>query len=149
MKYARGTVGFMQWLQVKFPHIYKEVKSQTGVSNLNGLGYVDPMTGAEITDTASNAQPMPSSLASNITTIAQTLAQAYLTKQQIDAQNAILQTNLKRAQMGLAPLDIDPTRYGLAPTASIGLSQDTKTFLTWAGAGLLGFLVLKHMMPRR
>lgn len=157
-KFSRGTAGFMQWVQMHNPQLYARIKSKTGVHNLSGLGLDTPdatqdyltSLGVGTSSSPSSAvaqQPMGSGLADSIKNIATTFAQVYLTKNQLDAQNQMIKTNLTRAQQGLPPINYDMSTF--APRANIGLSSDTKTFFIWGGAAVLGFFVLKHMMPRR
>lgn len=67
------------------------------------------------------------------------LGQGYLTKQQMDANNAIFQTNLQRAQRvpPLPPIATNPTQYGLpAPTVNFGLASGTMQTLVYVVGGL-------------
>ena len=131
---TRGTKGFLQWMAVALPRTYRGVKRDLQVSaQVSGLGLIEP------TATATEA-PMSSSLATTLKEIAQVAAQAYLTREQVQAQQKILNLQLERARQGLAPLNIDPTTYGLpSPSVGVGLTADTKQLLTWGaiGAGAL------------
>lgn len=128
-----GTKGFFQWMQRAMPRTYVGVKRELSRNSpgLKGFGLVDPAT------TTSTAAPS-SSLADTIREIATVAGQAYLTTQQVKAQQQILNIQLQRAQQGLAPLAIDPTTYGL-PQPSIGVSLDSSTqkLLIYGGGALV------------
>ena len=83
-----------------------------------------------------------SSLANTIKEIANVAGQAYLTRQQAQAQQQILNIQLQRMQNGQSPLAIDPGMYGL-PRPSIGVSLDDSTKkLLMVGGGALVLAVL-------
>ena len=100
-------------------------------AKLSGLGDIfDPPT-------QSSEQPVSSSLASTIRDIAQVVGQVYLTKEQMQAQQQILNIQLQRAQQNLPPLDIDLARYGLPqPSIGLNLTPQTQKLLLVIGGGL-------------
>lgn len=127
---ARGTKGFLEFVRKALPTTYRAIENELRASGqLSGLALTAPVTAA-----ATEAPPS-SSLVSTIKEIANVAAQAYLTREQIQSQQQILNVQLQRAQQGLPPLPIDPTTYGL-PQPSIGIdlsSGTTKTILYVAG----------------
>lgn len=139
-----GTKGFLVWLQRALPKTYRVVKKDLQQSaQLSGIGLIEP------TQTA-NETPMSSSLATTLKELAQVAAQTYLTKEQIDAQQKILNIQLQRAQQGLAPLAIDPTTYGLpSPSIGVGLTGDTQKTLLYIAGGFGVLLLFKTLMGGR
>ncbi len=93
------------------------------------------------TTAATPSQPASASWLSDITGAVSTATQAFLGYTQVQDAQQIFQTNLQRAQQGLAPIPTNPTQYGLpAPTANIGLAASAQsTILTVAmiGGGVL------------
>lgn len=138
--YAKGTKGFFMWTRARLPRVYAEIKREFRDSaQLSGLGLIaDPVT-------ASTEQAGSSSLANTIKEIANAAAQIYLTREQAQAQNKILNTNLIRMQQGLAPLDINPAQYGLQPSVGVGVTEDTKQLLMYGAFGV-GALWLLSMI---
>lgn len=135
---AKGTKGFFQWLQRAMPRVYSDVKREFADSaRLSGFGLsTDPIA-------MSTEAPPSSTLVQTIKDIANVAAQAYLTREQLQAQQRILNMQLTRVQQGLPLLDIDPTRMGVPqPSVGVGVTSDTKEFLMWgaAGFGLLWLL---------
>jgi hypothetical protein len=135
----RGQKGFLIYVKERMPDLYARIKDKVPTGNaLAGLGLVDPTSTA--TQTAA-----PTDWATMIQNIANTAAQVYLTKEQIQAQNKILNLQLSRAQQGLAPLDLDPSIYGL-PSAgvTVGMSPDMKKMLIFGGLGLAAVFLLSR-----
>lgn len=127
----RGTKGLLAWMKKALPRTYTGlVRELNSSARVAGLGDVNPL------QTASEA-PTSKSLVDTIKDIANVVGQAYLTREQMQAQQQILNVQLQRAQQGLPPLAIDPQTYGL-PQPSIGVSLDsgTKTTLLWIAGGL-------------
>lgn len=141
---ATGTKGFLQWLRQALPRTYAGVKKDLQISaQLSGIGIIEPI------DTAQSA-PMSTSLAQTLKEIAQVAAQTYLTKEQIDAQQKILNIQLQRAQQGLAPLPLDPSTYGLpAPSIGVGLTGDTQRLLLYLAGGVGAFWLLSMVTRGR
>lgn len=135
---ATGTKGFLLWTRRNLPRTYagisKELKSAT---QLAGMGLTaEPSIAATET-------PMTSSLANTIREMATVVGQVYLSREQIKAQQNILNMQLQRAQQGLPPLDIDVTKYGL-PQPSVGVSFDSSTqkLIMYGGIGLILAIML-------
>jgi hypothetical protein len=104
----------------------------------------DPTTPVMSGTTAATAsQPASSSWMSDISKAVTAATTAFLGYTQVKDAQSIFQTNLMRAQQGLAPIPTNPAQYGLpSPTANIGLtSSATNTLLMVAGIGA-GALVL-------
>lgn len=141
---AKGTKGFFMWLRSSMPRVYQDVarefKDSKQLSGM-GLSLTDPIS------TATEAPPS-STLAQTIKDIANIAAQAYLTREQSQAQQRILNTNLQRAQQGLPMLNINPADYGMQPSVGVGLTGDTKQLLIYGGAGV-GLLWLLSMATKR
>lgn len=128
------------WINTSLPHVGATVQQ---IKTLKGYGASALGDDLFSVDAAANAPGPTPTFTDALTKIANIAGQVYLTKNQIDAQKQILNVQLQRAQLGLAPLDIDVTKYGLpAPQVNVGLSSDTtKTLLIVAGiAGGLYFL---------
>ncbi len=131
-----GARGFFLWLEKNLPRTYAGVKreltaARTGTT-LKGFGAM------EINPVASaTTQPMTSSLTKTIAELAQIAGQVYLTKEQMQAQNKVLNLQLQRQQAGLPPLDINLSQYGLPqPTVGISLDSSTKKLLMYGGGAL-------------
>lgn len=136
---SRGTKGFMEFLRRAVPRTYQHIERELhATGHLKGLGLTAPSVAAVSSET-----PPSKSLVDTIKEMANVAAQAYLTREQAQAQRQILNIQLQRAQNGQPPLEIDPTTYGL-PRPSIGVALDpatTKTLL-WVGGGLALALML-------
>lgn len=144
-----GGKGLLLWIKANQPKLYAEfLKKRANVaSKLNGLGNTSLTLGNLTLDPISTA-PVGAPPPAWLSAVQQTLtgaAQVYLTAQQLSAQKKVMDLQIERARQGLAPLDIDPMRYGLSPTVGVGISPDTKKFLMWGGLGLLALLVLKKL----
>lgn len=129
---ATGTKGFFVWLRRSMPRVYADVKREfTDNAQLSGLGLSsDPVA-------MSSEAPPSSTLVQTIKDIANVAAQAYLTREQMQAQERILNMQLTRAQQGLPLLNIDPVQMGVPqPSVGVGVTGDTKEFLMWGAVGL-------------
>lgn len=143
---ATGTRGFLQWLQVNQPAIYRKARpaiaKQAG-SALAGLGLTDP------TATASET-PAPKSWTDSLKDIVLAASQAYLSTQQIKTQQKVVDLQLQRAQAGMAPLDIDLQRIGLQPPqVQVGVAGDTMKWVLLGVVGLGGLYVLGKVLGGR
>lgn len=133
---TRGTKGALEWMRRALPrtyqHLDRELRNASSTSGMKGLGLVAPTVA-----TAASEAPPSSSLVNTIKEIANVAAQAYLTREQMQAQQKILNLQLQRAQQGLPPLALDPTTYGLPqPSIGVGLDAGTTKTLLWVGGGL-------------
>lgn len=135
---TRGTKGFLEYTRRALPHVYKAVERELrSAGQLSGMGLVAP-----VSDVATEAPPSKT-LADTIREIAQIAGQAYITREQMQAQDKILNLQLQRAQQGLPPLNIDPVQFGLPqPSVGIGLDSATTKTLLWVGGGLALALML-------
>lgn len=141
---ARGTKGFLEWMRSNLPRTYAGVKNEfSRVTRLQGLGLIpDPIT------TASETAPS-SSWAKTLQEVAQVAAQVYLTKEQVQAQNRVLNMQLQRAQQNLPPLDINLSQFGLPqPSMNVGMDPDTKQFLMIGGIAAAALFLFSSMRPR-
>lgn len=93
---------------------------------------------------ASTSSASPSWL-SSIGSAVTAATQAYLGLQQSKDAQTLFDTNLQRAQQGLAPLNANPTAYGImAPSVNVGLSPGVQSLLMYGGIGL-GLILLLNV----
>lgn len=138
---------YVKWLKEKQPYFYKIlVKKYPQASQLSGMGLVGPEnSGVTVTEERTNSS-VTASWADTIKNLIGVASQAYLTKEQIDAQKKLTQMQLDRVAQGLSPLNIDPTTMGLpGPSVNFGLTGDTKKLVTWGAVGL-GLLFAFHTL---
>lgn len=134
-----GAAGFLQWLQRYQPQLYAQIKGQLP-KNMAGFGEV-------ATTSAASTQGASPSWLQTVQNIIGAAGQAWLTKQQVDAQKDILRMQLDRAASGLAPLDIDPSKYGLpGANVSLGLTPDIKKMLMYGGIGIVALIFLPKIL---
>lgn len=132
-----GPKGFLEWLKRYQPYHFREIQKRIPRSQLSGLGITAP-TGD--TTGAVNVSATPSWM-NTIQNVILTASQAWMTKEQIDAQKKLLNYQIDRVKAGLSPLDIDPTTMGLpGPTARVGLTGDTQSLVKYGGIAALGLL---------
>lgn len=132
----RGIKGFFAWLRAKQPHIYGRVIPQFGEGALGDLGLSAP-------EVLATEKPVGSNVIDTIKDIVLGVSTAYLTAEQMRAQRKILDMQLKRAQAGLAPLDINPADYGASgPSVQVGVTSDTKQLLIYGGLVAIAAWVL-------
>lgn len=161
---ATGMRGFLLWAEAAFPPqvtkpILKAAAKYAGQPPVSGgLGYLGDVTdesGAadpsnppvSATTATSSSDAASNAWATDVGTAIKTGLQVYTAVSQQQAANQIFNLNLQRAQLGLAPIAADPTRYGLpAPTANIGLTQSTQNTVLVIGGLIFGGIVLHGMM---
>lgn len=142
-----GTKGFMEWLKKKHPLIYKRASPQLAqkIHALGGLGLSVSTDVVSASPTGSTS----STLASNIKDIVMAASQFYLTREQMQAQEKVLDIQLRRTQQGLAPLDIDLAQFGVTgPSVDVGIAPGTQTMLLWAAAIIAGILIVPRLLRR-
>lgn len=89
-----------------------------------------------------------SSWLSDIGTAISGAVQGYLGLQQSKDAQTLFDTNLQRAQQGLAPLNANPSAYGIvSPSVNVGLSPQVQTMLIYGGVGL-GAIALIYIAMR-
>lgn len=139
-----GTRGFLEWMRANQPKIYAAFAKQLNTSSVvSGLGAVgDPIADSTTAATSQN-------WADSLQQLFMVASQAYLTKEQLSAQRKLLDVQLARAQQGLAPLDINMSQYGIAPSVGVGMTPDTKRFLTWAAIGAGVFFLAPRLLGSR
>ena len=93
--------------------------------------------------TAANSGASSSGIASTISSIVGGISALYLTKQQANIQQQVVNTQLSRAAAGLPPLPASLSNLGV-PQVSVGLSAGTGTGIAVAAG--IGLLVLLFMM---
>lgn len=90
---------------------------------------------------AANTGSTSSTLASAIGSIIAGASSLYMTKQQLDIQNQVVQTQLQRAAAGLPPLPASLSNLGV-PQVSVGLSAGTGAGIALVGGAVLLFLLM-------
>lgn len=149
----KGAAGFLKWMKVSMPAMYrgilpeiKKLQLQAKAANLEGLGaFGDSGQTFDVPAGTANAS---SSWADSLSKIIGAWGQYKLTDAQLDLAKQITQTNLQRAQQGLAPLPYDAAQLGLAPTVNFGLSGSTSSLVMYIGGGL-GLLFLLSQLGKR
>lgn len=151
-----GKKGFLLWMKANQPVLYdayaKRMNTRAGtMKGLRGLGDGTDPYNLAVADpvAATTAAPATSNWVDSIKSAFTGVAQIVLGGVQLNNQKKILDMQLQRAQQGLPPLNIDPATYGLQPTVGVGLSPQTKTFLTYGAIGLGGLWLLNMLMSRR
>lgn len=158
-----GAAGFLKWMSVSMPKMYRDLlpdirrlNTQAKAANLSGLGAFGDSGTTTLFDMGGNATTVPAGTApastswsDNILKLIQGWGQYKLTNQQLDIAKQIAQTNLSRAQQGLAPIAYDAGQLGLAPTVNFGLSGTTGEFVKWSGIGFGVYLLLKLVTDHR
>lgn len=146
MSEFRGKSGFFAWLRKYQPSMYAHVQKQAGTARFAGFGLVADAPGVT---TPAGDNTTSSSWSDTIKNLITTASQAYLTKEQVDAQKRILDMQMDRVKNGLPLLDIDPQAFGV-PSVNVGVSGDTKKTLLYIGGGLaLVFLLSQMLRPSR
>lgn len=141
---AVGRAGFLEYIRRTQPRLYDAAMRRIKSEN-SGLGFALPDS------TATSAAPVGSDTwADKLEKVLLAASQTYLTVEQMNAQKKLLNTQLSRAQAGLAPLDIDPAQYGITggPQVSVGVSADTKKFLMYGGVALAVALIAPKILGR-
>jgi hypothetical protein len=137
-----GTQGFLLWLQQRQPYLFERIRGKIPAPQLSGLGGTDAVIASAPTGSASN------SIVEGLKTLLMGAGQVLLTKEQLKAQQQILEMQLDRARAGLPPADIDPTAYGLpAPGFKVGVDADAKRML-YIGGGVAAGLLLLFLLTR-
>ena len=92
------------------------------------------------TSTAANAGSTSSTLTDTIGSIVSGISALYMTKQQANIQQQVVNTQLQRAALGLPPLPTSLSNLGV-PQVSVGLSTGTGSALA-IGAALIGAIFI-------
>jgi hypothetical protein len=98
--------------------------------------------------TAANSGSTSSGLASAIGSLISGVSSLYMTKQQLDIQNQVVQTQLQRAAAGLPPLPTSISNLGV-PQVAVGLSAGTGAGIAIAGGVLLLFMMMSGRKGKR
>ena len=98
--------------------------------------------------TAANSGSGSTSTTDLIGSIIQGVSSLYLTKQQANIQQQVVNTQLQRAALGLPPLPTSLTNLGV-PQVSVGLSTGTGGALAIAGVGIAGLILFSMLGKRR
>lgn len=180
-----GVKGFLKWLQMAQPAVYKKVAPQIAAQlpsafsdyyaggwrtagmtqrqaltrQMHGLGdpTVDlslpaPDVSSVTTPTidisdAANSGDASTSSTSWIGDLVKGVSSLYLTKQQADIQQQVVNTQLQRAAAGLPPLPASLANLGV-PQVNVGLSAGTGGGIAVA-LGVGGLLLLLSMLKRK
>lgn len=141
--YPTGSKGFFAWMKHRNPRLFTAVLDRIrSPGALSGLG-LDPTAGVVLTNSSA---PVSSDWASKLSMIVGEVGKAYLTAEQLRAQRKVMDLQLKRAEAGLAPLDV--VDYNLGPTATVGISPDTKSLLIYGAAGLAAVFLISRFIKR-
>lgn len=140
-----GTQGFLMWLRERQPYLYRRIKGKIATEPTLG----DVVGADRLVATAQPAAPT-SSTADFLKNLVLGAGQVLLTKEQLKAQQKILDLQLERARQNLPPADIDPTQYGLpAPSVQIGVDSETRRSAFIFGGIALGVGALLWMFSGR
>jgi hypothetical protein len=161
-----GLTGFIQWMQSDpvMSKVYARAKNQIDAvvrvhnAGMSGLGdltdllqpvNVDPSLTASIPDynTAASSTPT-SSWTDSLSSIVSAAGQAVLTGEQLITANKVTNTQLARAQAGLAPLNLSAYGISTTPGVNVGLSSSTQSMVMYLGIGLLGVILLPKLLKR-
>ncbi len=137
--YPNGMRGLFAWMRARNPVLYNRAYSKITSASLNGLG---------ITAEVAATEPVQKSVADKIRDILLGVSQAYLTAEQMKMQKKVVDAQIARAQAGLPPLDIDMSRYGIGPQATVGISGDTQKLLLWIAAGAGAIYLIPKLLKR-
>lgn len=141
-----GSRGFFSWLARAQPRVYSATMTRLGRPGLSGLGLIDTTSAVGV---AVSSEPMQKSTADKIKDVVMGISQAYLTARQLEAQRKVMDMQLKRAEQGLPPLNLNMADYGLTgPQVSVGMSQDTKNLLMIGGAVLAAVYLVPKFFKR-
>ena len=135
-----GAKGFLLYFKQAQPQIYAELLKRLGSQSLSGLG--------DLVDTTP-ATPPSNTWSDTLSKLLTSASQVYIAKNQLDAQNKIIDTQLARAKQGLPPLNINPAQYGITPTVSVGVAPGLQTMLLWGGLGIAGIFLISSFMKHR
>ena len=147
----------VQWFRTNVPG-FKQVMDRASPpvrAGLAGLAILGPDDGT----TASASTAVATTDSSDfdwgnlIKSLGTAASQYMMTDAQIKANQQITNIQVQRAQQGLPPLALSTLQqqYGISttPSANVGLTPDTKTFLMYAGIGLGLLWVFTSMKSRR
>lgn len=98
--------------------------------------------------TAANSGGGSTSITDTIGSIVKGISTLYLTKQQANIQQQVVNTQLQRAALGLPPLPTSLSNLGV-PQVSVGLSSGTGGALAIAAAAIGGIFLFGALGKRR
>jgi len=98
--------------------------------------------------TAANEGDASTSTTDLIGGIVKGVSSLWMTKQQVDIQNKVVNTQLARAAAGLPPMNVDLSQYGV-PRVSVGLSTGTGTALGIGAAIVAAIFFLPKLLGLR
>ena len=146
IEYPSGMRGLFAWMRTRAPRMYAKAFPAVKASALSGIGLTDDVTSAAQVTTETG--PVSTGVADRIKDILMGVSQAYLTAEQMKMQKKVIDTQIARAQAGLPPLDIDLSRYGVGPSATVGVSADTQRLLLWLVAGAGAIYLVPKLLKR-
>jgi hypothetical protein len=143
-----GARGFLKWLQVSMPAIYrgilpdlKRLNAEAKSASPEGLGAFGE---SQTTDVPAGSANASTSWTNTVKDLIGAWGQLKLTSAQLDTVRKITDENLARSRQGLAPLPYDASQLGLAPTVNFGLSGSTATLVKYGAIGV-GLLFILNM----
>ncbi len=149
-----GARGFLKWLKIALPSVYKGIEPdikrlnlEARSANMAGVGAFGE-AGASF-EVPANSSPASSSWTDNLSKLISAYGQYKLTDAQLTTVRKITDANLARAQQGLAPLPYDASQLGLAPTVNFGLSNDASRLVMIGGGILAAIVVLPKLLGGR
>jgi hypothetical protein len=120
------------------PSVGDSILSSSGVSNPGNSDLtIAPSTTTTSAASVASSAPTSSALATTIASLASAVSTGTLAAAEVSANNTLLQTNLARAQQGLAPLTATTASNGMI---SLGTSSTTTVLLI--GAALLAVVMM-------
>lgn len=135
----KGPVGFVKWVRMAHPQVYRRVAAQLAASG--HLGAMD-FTLSNSSDPVATAAAQPGIGQQIVNTISD-LVKVGLP---IYQQNQLFDAQLKRAKAGLAPLDT--TAISDASAFRVGVDSSTKSTALMVGGLLAGGLLLAALLKR-
>lgn len=145
IKYPHGMRGLFMWMAARQPRLHGKVLARIRESSLSGMGDTEATLASSVT---TETGPVNTGLADRIKDILLGVSQAYLTNEQMKMQKKVIDIQIARAQAGLPPIDIDMSKYGVGPQATVGISQDTQRLLLWVAAGLGAVYLVPKLLKR-
>lgn len=112
------------------PSVGDSILSSSGVTNPGNSDLaISPTSTTSSAVTVASSAPTSSALATTISSLASAVSTGTLAAAEVSANNTLLQTNLARAQQGLAPLTATTGANGMI---SLGTSSSTTVLLIGA-----------------
>lgn len=117
-----------------------DVASDAGLQDISFDPNSVPVPNVDVT-TAANEGAASTGVTDTIASIAKGISSLYLTKQQADIQQQVVNTQLQRAALGLPPLPQSLANLGV-PQVNVGLQTGTMSLVAVGGGLFLLYLLL-------